>query len=272
MKIGRRFPSAASSSSRKLTRTYLRTSSAESVTSGSCGSSLRRIGGRSTSTRYSSRFTLGPDASSILLNLKSPSAPRFRKVSCTFDGGRKLTMSRQCLRVSSDKTSEPAAATFAVATRRSSKALIRGSYPESWPRTFLSWRASAEMAPSHSNPANARELNRSPLLSANKRMIALGTCPESITGDNWQCSDPRRLSAVAGRLQEEWDAYGEARRYVFRALLTVQGDIVRVGDHLGADEAALEVGVDHSRRLRRRGADGDGPGAHFLRSGNTERR
>src|SRR5438034_3114533 len=51
----------------------------------------------------------------------------------------------------------------------------------------------------------------------------------------------------------------------FRALLAFAGDVVRVGDHFGADETALEVGVDHARGLRRRGADWDGPGVRFLR-------
>src|SRR6266571_8855624 len=53
----------------------------------------------------------------------------------------------------------------------------------------------------------------------------------------------------------------------FRALLAFAGDVVSVGDHFGADEAALEVGVDHARGLRRGGPDLHGPGAHFLRPG-----
>ena len=43
--------------------------------------------------------------------------------------------------------------------------------------------------------------------------------------------------------------------------------VVRKLDGLGADEALLEVGVDHAGRLRRGGADLDGPGAHFLLAG-----
>ena len=42
--------------------------------------------------------------------------------------------------------------------------------------------------------------------------------------------------------------------------------IVGEGDHLGADEAALEIGVNHARGLRRGGADAHRPGAHFLRA------
>ena len=45
------------------------------------------------------------------------------------------------------------------------------------------------------------------------------------------------------------------------------GDEVVVGDGLGADEAALEVGVDDAGRLRRGVAAVDGPGAHFLHAG-----
>ena len=38
---------------------------------------------------------------------------------------------------------------------------------------------------------------------------------------------------------------------VARAGLAVQGDIIVIGDGFGADEAALEIGVDLARRLRR---------------------
>src|SRR5690606_25801099 len=38
------------------------------------------------------------------------------------------------------------------------------------------------------------------------------------------------------------------------------------GDRLGADEALLEIGVDHARRARRPRAFFDGPGARFLRT------
>ena len=41
----------------------------------------------------------------------------------------------------------------------------------------------------------------------------------------------------------------------------------RPADGLGADEAALEVGVDHAGGLRRRVAAMDRPGAHFLLAG-----
>src|SRR3569623_1893739 len=39
-----------------------------------------------------------------------------------------------------------------------------------------------------------------------------------------------------------------------------EGDVVVVGDGLGADEAAFEVGVDDAGRLGRAGALMDGPG------------
>ena len=45
------------------------------------------------------------------------------------------------------------------------------------------------------------------------------------------------------------------------------GDEVVEGDDLGADEALLEVGVDHAGGLRRGGALVDRPGAHFLLAG-----
>src|SRR5690606_23530805 len=45
---------------------------------------------------------------------------------------------------------------------------------------------------------------------------------------------------------------------------------VLVAHHLGADEAALEVGVDLAGRLRRLGAALDGPGAHLLLAGREE--
>ena len=50
-------------------------------------------------------------------------------------------------------------------------------------------------------------------------------------------------------------------------LLAAEADEVVIGDGLGADEAALEIGVDDAGRLRRLGAARDGPGAHFLRAG-----
>src|SRR5687767_14458028 len=47
-------------------------------------------------------------------------------------------------------------------------------------------------------------------------------------------------------------------------------DVVVERDGFGADEAALEVGVDHARGLRRRRPGAHGPGAHFLRAGGEE--
>ena len=43
-------------------------------------------------------------------------------------------------------------------------------------------------------------------------------------------------------------------------------DIVGIGDGLGADEALLEIGMDHASRGRPLGAAMDGPGARFLRT------
>src|SRR5262249_58195986 len=50
-----------------------------------------------------------------------------------------------------------------------------------------------------------------------------------------------------------------------------RGDQVVVRHHLGLDEPALEIGVDHPGRLRRGGADGDLPSARLLRPGGQER-
>ena len=36
-----------------------------------------------------------------------------------------------------------------------------------------------------------------------------------------------------------------------RARLAIRGDIIGVGDRLGADKALFEIGVDDARRLRR---------------------
>src|SRR5688572_31928856 len=51
------------------------------------------------------------------------------------------------------------------------------------------------------------------------------------------------------------------------ALLALVGDEIVVRGYLGTDESALEIGVDHARRLRRGGARRYRPGAHFLRAG-----
>ena len=53
---------------------------------------------------------------------------------------------------------------------------------------------------------------------------------------------------------------------LLRALLALAGDEVGEGDDLGADEAVLEVGVDHAGRLGRRGA-ADGWSRRALPSG-----
>src|SRR6185436_12860349 len=51
-----------------------------------------------------------------------------------------------------------------------------------------------------------------------------------------------------------------------RALLAAVRDEIIVRRHLRADEAALEVGMDDARRLRRGGAARDGPRAYLLRT------
>src|SRR5579871_3976973 len=51
------------------------------------------------------------------------------------------------------------------------------------------------------------------------------------------------------------------------ARLPAAGDVVVEADDLGADEAALEVGVDHAGRLRRGRTTPDRPGADLLRAG-----
>src|SRR5436190_19916402 len=54
---------------------------------------------------------------------------------------------------------------------------------------------------------------------------------------------------------------------LLRALLAAARDVVVIADDLGADEAALEIGVDNPRRLRRGGAGANRPGTRFLRAG-----
>src|SRR5690349_11914815 len=53
---------------------------------------------------------------------------------------------------------------------------------------------------------------------------------------------------------------------VARAGLARQRHVVVIGDGLGADEALLEIGVDHACGLRRACALGHGPGPRFLRA------
>ena len=53
-------------------------------------------------------------------------------------------------------------------------------------------------------------------------------------------------------------AFGAHLARVLRALFAREGDEVVEGDGLGADEAALEIGVDHAGRLGRGVADVDG--------------
>src|SRR3984893_6567019 len=50
----------------------------------------------------------------------------------------------------------------------------------------------------------------------------------------------------------------------WRAGLAAERHVIVVGDGLGADEAALEVGMDDGGRLRRLGAARDRPGRRLL--------
>src|SRR5262249_49772925 len=54
---------------------------------------------------------------------------------------------------------------------------------------------------------------------------------------------------------------------LLRAGLAAERHIIVVGDGLGADEAALEVGMDDGRRLRRLGSARDRPGRRLLGAG-----
>src|SRR5258708_18158492 len=51
---------------------------------------------------------------------------------------------------------------------------------------------------------------------------------------------------------------------VARAGFAAESDVVGVGDSFGADEALLEVGMDHAGGRRRLGAAMDGPGPRLL--------
>src|SRR5947209_15727397 len=54
---------------------------------------------------------------------------------------------------------------------------------------------------------------------------------------------------------------------VARARFAAGRYVVVIGDRLGADEALLEIGMDHTRRLRRLGAGRDRPGARLFWAG-----
>src|SRR5262245_17845182 len=56
-----------------------------------------------------------------------------------------------------------------------------------------------------------------------------------------------------------------------RALLAAPRDVLVVADDLGANEAALEVRMDRTGRLRRRRVALRRPGAHLFRAGRVER-
>ena len=48
--------------------------------------------------------------------------------------------------------------------------------------------------------------------------------------------------------------------------LAAQGDVILIGDGFGADEAALEIAMDHARGLWRGGAVADRPCAGLFRA------
>src|SRR5437870_11092843 len=58
---------------------------------------------------------------------------------------------------------------------------------------------------------------------------------------------------------------------VARAGLTTERRIVVIGDGLHTNETALEIGMNHRRRLRSLGASRDGPRRRLLRAGGEER-
>src|SRR3954469_14906384 len=68
--------------------------------------------------------------------------------------------------------------------------------------------------------------------------------------------------AVADHILLAFDAH--LPRFL-RTLLAFAPDVVLVGDDFRADEAALEIGVNHAGSLRRRRALADRPRAHLLR-------
>jgi hypothetical protein len=68
-------------------------------------------------------------------------------------------------------------------------------------------------------------------------------------------------------LDDVFLAFGAHLAGFLGAGLALVGDEVVEGDGLGADEALLEIGVDHAGGLRRGVALVDGPGAHFLDPG-----
>src|SRR5262245_65566319 len=55
--------------------------------------------------------------------------------------------------------------------------------------------------------------------------------------------------------------------HLLRAGLAAERYVVVVGDGLGPNEAALEIGMDDRRRLRRLGPAADGPGRRLLAPG-----
>ena len=65
-------------------------------------------------------------------------------------------------------------------------------------------------------------------------------------------------------------AFGPHLARVLGGLFAAQCDEIIIGDGLGADEAALEIGVDDARRLRRLGAAMHGPGPRFLGADGEE--
>src|SRR5258708_18945219 len=58
---------------------------------------------------------------------------------------------------------------------------------------------------------------------------------------------------------------------VARAGFAAALDVIVIRDGLGADEAVLEIRMDHAGGLRGARTLGDGPGARLLRTDGTER-
>src|SRR5574337_287752 len=88
-----------------------------------------------------------------------------------------------------------------------------------------------------------------------------------VTDKYWRRSDVEQEIQHVAVFDDVILPFGAHLAGFLRALFAAAGDEVVEGDGLRADEAALEVAVDHARRLRRGVADVDRPGAHLLRPG-----
>src|SRR5207302_4311384 len=84
------------------------------------------------------------------------------------------------------------------------------------------------------------------------------------------CSHPRSVSNIepevhdVALLHQVFLALQAQLAGIARTGFAPAGEVVREGNDFCADEATLEVGMDDSRRLRRRRPDAHRPGAHFL--------